>query len=172
MDTRKLKGNTMRGDESITFAWETHKEGYYERTKLVFPADAEPLEILKRWNAHLDLVRHLDGILVQMEDSGTVEGHAIEEARAMLKEQGWGDKELGALADHNEGIEPISANPSADNDDQHIIKHLLSVIANLSGTVQEYVSMPCNSLRDRMRQCAVRSDAARMEVVQQMKIPT
>jgi hypothetical protein len=49
-----------------------------------------------------DLVRHLDNILVELEDTGCVMLKTMGAARKELTEQGWNEAALGALADHNE----------------------------------------------------------------------
>ena len=51
---------------------------------------------------YMDLVRHLDNILVELEDTGCVMLKTMGAARKELTEQGWGEDALGALADHNE----------------------------------------------------------------------
>lgn len=58
-------------------------------------------EIARRWNAHVDLVKHLDGLLVQLEDTGDALDATIIEARQMLEAHGYDDKALGKLIDEN-----------------------------------------------------------------------
>ena len=65
--------------------------------------DGSLMDIAKRYNAYLDLVRHMDGILCELEDSGTVTHGTVTDARKTLEDLGWNEQALGELADHFEG---------------------------------------------------------------------
>jgi len=69
----------------------------------IYPMYAEVArEITYRWNGYLDLVRHLDNLLIQLEEAGGATDADIKEARSVLRDQGWSEEMLGKLANTNE----------------------------------------------------------------------
>lgn len=68
---------------------------------VIYATEEVAKEYARRWNAHIDLVKHLDGLLVQLEDTGDALDATIIEARQMLEAHGYDDKALGKLIDEN-----------------------------------------------------------------------
>lgn len=101
MDTRKLfltEGTAVICDANNIIAKAIHATRNAPRNE----ARQLAAELVKRWNDHFDLVRHLDCILTQYEDSGKVSFDDMRTARERLTTMGWDEKALGELADYHE----------------------------------------------------------------------
>lgn len=100
MDIRKLIAH-IDGDSGDAGRIEQHGYGIIGSVAGAGAIDILP-ELVKRWNCYHDLIRHLDNLLCQLEDTGGVTKADIAEARDLLVRMGYDDKALGELADHNE----------------------------------------------------------------------
>lgn len=100
MDTRKLIAH-IDGDSGDAGRIEQHGYGIIGSVAGAGAIDILP-ELVKRWNCYHDLIRQLDNLLCQLEDTGGVTKADIAEARDLLVRMGYDDKALGELADHNE----------------------------------------------------------------------
>lgn len=100
MDTRKLIAH-IDGDSGDAGRIEQHGYGIIGSVAGAGAIDILP-ELVKRWNCYHDLIRQLDNLLRQLDDTGGVTKADIAEARDLLARIGYDDKTLGELADHNE----------------------------------------------------------------------
>ena len=104
MYTNKLRIANTAGGHQFAVIDETDPSG--RDFALVYNRDENSQqranELAKRWNVHLDLIRQLDNLLTQYEDSGAITDADLGEARDLLVRIGFDDKALGALADHHE----------------------------------------------------------------------
>lgn len=102
MDTRKLE--ILKNDKTILLSLAEPGQGGDVIAHIeAATVHKVPLrEVRRRWNGYHDLVRRLDNILVELEDTNHATIATIQEGRRALIDQGWNDTTLGELADHNE----------------------------------------------------------------------
>lgn len=98
MDTRKLRAHIDHDHGG-----RIESDGWGITATVDHAEDPELIrELVRRWNGYLALVRHLDNLLAELEDTGAALPATVQEARQALTEQGWDEAALGDLADHNE----------------------------------------------------------------------
>lgn len=88
MDTRKLIAH-IDGDSGDAGRIEQHGYGIIGSVAGAGAIDILP-ELVKRWNCYHDLIRQLDNLLCQLEDTGGVTKADIAEARDLLVRMGYG----------------------------------------------------------------------------------
>ena len=92
MNTNKLIAH-IDGDSGNAGRIEQHGYGIIGSVAGAGAIDILP-ELVKRWNCYHDLIRQLDNLLRQLDDTGGVTKADIAEARDLLVRIGFGDKEL------------------------------------------------------------------------------